>query len=248
MATRYSQREDSIPDLTNSQYESLSEYTQRHQQAPDKLSPNPYVIARVLTGDRPAAYINPATGVTPDSYSGKDEYLTEVFGRLGLVARKIDGDNGWNVARTAWRLDLLPTTNSLSDAYHRRLGVVYGYPEDAIEYFINNPDVTVTYCDLARSGIFSAEDIAYASIFVPYTHEKSIPMCERLIERGKMIRKRISELSDTWNIPELDQHAEDVHQDVASVYSGNGGTFNASTMFHPDVDVKRSDVEPLLSG
>lgn len=246
MATCDLPEESTIPDLTESQHRALREYTERHRAAPGKLAPHPITIARVLARDKPAACVDPVTGVTPDDYSGPDEYLPAIFERMDLAVRQIDGIDGWHVARSAWRLDLLPTTNSLSDAYHRRCGVVYGYPPSAIEHFINFPEVKVTHCDLARADIFPAEEIAY-TIFVPYTHEKTEGKYEELITKGKSIRNRISQLSDVWELPELDAHAEAVYQDVAAVYSGEDGTFNAPTMFPPDEEVTPRDVESLLS-
>lgn len=237
---------DPIPELTDAQHSALREYTERHRTAPEKLAPHPMTIARVVAQDRPAAHVTPITGVVPSGSADHDEYLPDVFGRMGLHTCQMEGDDGWYVARTAWRLDLLPPAATFTAAYHRRCGVFFGYPPDAVDWFIEHPDVHVTHCDIGRSGIIPPEDVAY-EIFIPYMHKKSIERYADVIAKGKAIRRRITELSSVWDLSGLDAHAQAVYDDVATVYAGGEGLFNAPMRFPPDVDVTPRDVEPLLS-
>lgn len=232
------------PELTDEQHYALREYTTQNREVDGKLAVHPISLARVLAHDKPAAYVDTVTGVAPQDNSPAD-YLAEIIDRIDLPARQGDG-SGWIVARTSWRLDLLPTTESRNNAYHKRCGVVYGYPQEAIEHFINFKEVNVTRCDLARAGVFPADEIAF-TVFVPYAHRGSIEKYEEMIEKGKAIRRRITELSRAWDLPELDEHAEEVYQDVAKVYAGDGGTFKPATTFPPDADVSKNDIVPLLS-
>lgn len=237
---------DPIPKLTAEQRAALREYTSHYRQAEDTLGSYPLVVARVLARDKPAACVKPVSDIVPDGYDGHDAYLPDVFGRMGLDTCQIVGDESWYIARTAWRLDLLPTEAIYTEAYHRRCGVFFGYPPAAIEHFIMHPDVTVTHCDVARAGLIAADDLAYL-IFISYAHEKTMERYQDLIARGKAIRRRLSELSETWDVPVLDAQAETVYQSVAAAYAGEGGLYSPPTTFPPDHDVTPSDVEPLLS-
>lgn len=236
---------DPIPELTDRQSRALKEYLDRHRRLRDKLAPHPMLIARVLADDKRGASVKPVTGVVPDGYADHDEYLPDLFERMGLSVTRMDGTDAFFVSRTAWRLGFLPDETSLSDAYHRRCGVFFGYPPDAIEYFINSDGVAVTHCDIARSGVIPAEDIAYL-VFVSYTHEQSLDQFDQMITLGKRLRARITELSAAWDLPGLDAHAEDVYQDYVAAFSGDGGTWNPPMTIHPDV-VTEDDVRPLLS-
>lgn len=238
---------DSIPDLTEQQYEALREYTKRHRQVEGQFAPHPCLLARVVAGDKPAACVDPVAAVVPEGYADSDDYLPDVFGRMGVHPTQIANDDSWHVSRTEWRLDLLPNEASYSDAYHRRCGVFYGYPKDAIEWFINESlNITATHSDVARSGVIPPEDMAYL-IFVSYSHRRELDQYRELINRGKAIRRRIDGLSRAWDLPGLAAHADDVYDDCASVYAGNGGSFDALSVFPPDVDVTKKDVRKLLS-
>lgn len=235
-----------IPDLTTTQYDAFREYTHRHRQLRDKLAPHPILIARVLADDKRGASMKPPTGVVPDEYDGQVDYLQDLFEQMGLVVSQRYDNEWYYVARSAWRLDLLPTNSTYTDAYHRRCGVFFDYPLDAIDAFINSDEVQVTLYDIARAGLIDPADIAYLS-FVSYLHRTTIPAYEKLIEQGKDNRERIAELSNTWDIPALDIHANDVYEDYVAAYSGSGSTWTPPMTIPPDADVTADDVRPLLS-
>lgn len=230
-----------IPELTTEQQHSLGAYIEGHRRD-ETFSLNPLKVARVLSGDKRGAYIN---AIREDRDRDPDEYLPPLFEALELPARKIDGIDGWNIARTEWRLDLLPTKQTLTDAYHRRCGVFYDYPHEAVEDFIETT-IKVTKRDLVRAGVFDAEEVAYLA-FVPYTYHNSVERYEMMIREGKKNRHRHSELAVVWDVPELENYADAIYQDFVAAYSGTGGTFSPPMMFPPDQNISLTDVEPLLS-
>lgn len=232
---------DPIPDLTTAQYDALCSYvTAHHDEATYSL--NPLTLTRILADDKRGGYIN---CIRENRDGDPDEYLPPLFEQLGLHARQITSVDGYNVARTSWRLELLPSEQTFSDAYHRRCGLFYDYPQVAVEDFIATT-INVTNRDMVRSGIFKAEEISYTS-FVSYTYHNNIEKYNEMIEKGKSIYYRYKQLSEAWDMPILETYATAVYEDMVSVYSGSGGSFNAPMMFPPDQDITRRDVESQLS-
>lgn len=208
-----------IPDLTNEQQHSLGVYIAEYQRD-ETFSLNPLKVARVLSGNKRGAYIS---AIREDRDGNPGEYLPPLFAALELPARKIDGIDGWNIAQTEWRLDHLLTEQTFTDAYHRRCGVFYDYPCEAIKDFIDTT-IKVTNRDLVRAGVFDASEMAYLA-FVPYTYHNSIEKCKLMVREGKKIRHRYSELAIMWDVPELENYADAIYQDFTAAYSGSGGTF-----------------------
>lgn len=229
--------------LTDKQHGAFREFTIRYRDEADGfLSHNPIVLARVVADDKPAAHLYISGDTHPD-FDDPVEYLRSLCNTFGLSMKKIKEVRGWSVGRSRWRLDLLPTRSIKTDAYHRRQGIVYGYPHDAIESFINT-ELNVTYCDLVRADVFSAEEVAYTA-FVSYSRYDSLEEYEKLIERGKRIRRRITELAEAWDLPLLDEYAEMLYDETVAAYRGEG--YSVATMFPPDDDVTKSDVTRLLA-
>lgn len=235
----------SPPSLSADQHSAFRAFIQRHRDETEgRISVNPILLARVLARDKPAADIDLKGNNTHPAFDDPDQYLHSLCDVLGLAVRKIKGLRSWTVGYSSWRLDLLPTTHSLTTAYHRRCGFVYGYPTDAICDFIETT-TKITNCDLVRAGIFSATDMAYLT-FVPYTYHNSISKFELLIEEGKAIRERMGHLATVWEMPLLDEYATLLHQDTTDVYLGQG-TYPVPTSFPPEQDVTQRDIESLLS-
>lgn len=235
---------DDIPDLTSHQREAVREFTSRYRdESEGRVSINPVLLARVLARDKPAAQVY-ISGETHPDFDNPDAYLYDLCSTFDLHMKNIKEARGWAIGRSRWRLDLLPTRFSETDAYHRRCGFVYGYPASAIEDFIETT-TNITNCDLVRAGIFSAEDVAYL-IFVSYHYHNSLKRYEERIEIGKQIRQRLTQLAEVWSLPILDEYATLLHNDVAEAYRGNA-TWNVPTTFHPEKTVSRSDVLSLLS-
>lgn len=232
---------DPIPDLTAEQHAALQSYLEAHY-TEETYSLNPLTLTRLLADDKRGGYIN---CIRKHRDGDPDEYLPPLFDQLGLYTRQIDGVDGYDVARTAWRLELLPSKKTLTDSYHRRCGLFYDYPQWAVEDFIITT-VNVTQRDMVRSGVFEAEEISYL-IFVPYTYHNNIEKYNELIENGKAIHHRYKQLSNVWCMPILETYATAVYDDTVAVYSGNGGSFSPPMMLPPDEKITKSDVEPLLS-
>lgn len=233
-----------IPSLSETQQEAFREFTRRYRdESEGRVSINPILLARVVAHEKPAAQIYLSGDTHPD-FNDPSAYLRGLCDPFDLHMRNIKEARGWAIGRSSWRLDLLPTQFSETDAYHRRCGFVYGYPTDAIEDFIETT-TKITNCDLVRAGIFSAEEVAYL-IFVSHTYHNSLERYEQRIELGKRIRRRIGQLADVWGMPILDDYATLLHDDVAEAYRGNA-SWNVPTIFPPEKTVSRSDVLSLLS-
>lgn len=243
-AARGSQVGDPIPALSDEQYRALREFIVRHRDETDgRISINPILLARVVADDKPAADIYLKGDKTHPDFDAPDRYLRSLCETLDLELRTIKGSRDWVVGRSRWRLECLPTVMDPTDAYHRRCGFVYGYPEDAIEEFIET-DIDVTNCDLVRAGIFAAEEIAYLT-FVPYARRKSLEQYEERIKRGKQTRRRLARFADAWDLPVLDDYATLLYNDVVDSYRGDA-TWSPLTLFPPGQTVDREDVLALF--
>lgn len=232
-----------IPDLSEKQYSALREYIVRHRHE-DTCSTTPLRLARVLAHDKPATLILTPPEVTPPSEQAPDEYLVALLDRIEFPHRQVGGLPGWIVASSPGRLDLLPTVKNgvFSDAYHRRLGVVFGYPSEAIDYFIHKDGSESTKSDLVQSGEFDATEVAYTR-FVCYDYPKTRAKYEHHIAIGREIRQRISQLARAWDLPVLDALADESYDDEVQALK-NGGRSSTSTLTI-DFDWKR---EQPMSG
>lgn len=234
----------SIPPLSAAQHSTFREFIRRHRDETDgRISVNPILLARVLAGDKPAADIDLKGEETHPNFDDPDEYLYSICDTLDLHARKIKGIRSWTVGHSSRWLDLLPTVKSSTDAFHRRCGIVYGYPSDAIENFTETTAKITTY-DLIRADIFTKEEITYMT-FVPYIYHNSLEWYEWLIERGKEIKTRIGQIATVWDLPLLDEYAQLLYSDNVEIYNGDRG-FQFPSMFSPEQTVTRREVVDLL--
>lgn len=201
----------SIPDLSDEQYLALREFVVQHIDE-GTCSTTPLRLARVLACDKPATLILTPPEITPRSEQSPEKYLVDLLDRIDYPYRQFTGLPGWIVSSSPGRLDLLPTTKTTCDAYHRRLGVVFGYPRDAIEYFINKDKSQSTKIDLVQSGEFDATEVAYTK-FVCYSYPKTPEKFEHHILVGRENRRQIGQLARTWDLPELDTLADNAYND-----------------------------------
>lgn len=169
-------------------------------------------LTLVVSGDKPAVFI---------SSEEWDEHFFELIDWLDLTVHQMNQMPGWFVAPVHGRLDLLPS-NGLHEpknaAWHRRLGVVLGYPTDAIEYFINRDSQTGAH-ERVENDDFSPDEIAFAD-FVFYRHDDSINGYEQAIADGKAIRARFFELAHMWDVPVIESLAEAFYQRSVEIYRG----------------------------
>lgn len=195
---------------------------------------DPLKMALVVSGDKPALYLQPAEWAFPGPQFSvtSDERFLELMEELGLTTHQMEGMNGWFVAPVHGRLDLLPSTvRAPTDAaWHRRLGTVLGYPSEAIEFFIDTSGAKRTQPrDLVDNGTFTPEEMAYTQ-FVFYIHNDSSDGYEQAIEDGKVTRARFTELAKQWDLPVIESLAAAFYQLAVDVYSGEREGFPGETV------------------
>lgn len=209
--------------LSAEQRDALGRWMCRHH---DHESFGPALLfALVVSGDKPATHITPRSWAFPGSQFETDERFLDFVDVLDLEAHTLREGQGWYVAPTHARFDLLPSSvrAPTTAAWHRRLGTVFGYPSTAITHFIET-DSRVDSRTRVENNDFTPEEIAYAEL-VFYRHDDSIAGYERAIENGKTIRARFTELADRWELPTLDQMAEEYYQLAIAVYAGEKDAF-----------------------
>lgn len=219
-----------VPNLSDKQYHALREFIILHREE-GTCSATPTRLARVLAHDKPATLLQTPSEITLPRDCSPDEYLVDLLDQIGFPHRQVVGVPGWIVSSSSWRLDLLPTTKNtfrLPDAYHKRLGVVFGYPSEAIDYFIHKDGSEPTKFDLVESGTFNANEVAYTR-FVCYGYPKTQEKFENYISSGIEIRRRINQLAREWDMPELDALADEVYNDEVKTLE-NGGRETTPTL------------------
>lgn len=230
------------PAITDTQHRLLTDYIQRHNDA-GTYSMNPIHLARVLAGDRPAGALTPLHDIdVPDEYDDVDEYVPELAEQMGLYHRTIGEYFDVYVSFSSRRLDLLPTVKVMNDAFHKRLGVVLGYPPSAVDRFLEE-SVSVTWMDMVRAEIFDPEDVAF-TVFVPYAYHGSLSKYRELIDVGKDIKQRMHHRARMWDMDNLNEYVDDVYDDAIASYAGDdGGSFNPGTSVPLDEQITPSDLE-----
>lgn len=195
---------------------------------------DPLTMSLVVAGDKPAMYLQPSKWAFdgPRFGGNTDEQFVDLMETLGLTTHQMKEMNGWFVAPVHGRLDLLPSTvRAPTDAaWHRRLGVVLGYPYEAIEFFIDTSGAKRTQPrDLVDNGTFTPEEMAYIQ-FVFYIHNDSSDGYEQAIEDGKVTRARFTELAKQWDLPVIESLAAAFYQLAVDVYSGEREGFPGETV------------------
>lgn len=180
----------------------------------------PIHFIRVIVGDKPATYLQQFEWDNDDSPFNSEEELLAFVEDLGLLHHQQENNRNHTICRSSRQLNLLASIPQLRSktAQQWRLGIVYGYPREDVEWFIRDEDRT-TPRDRVNNGDFSPEEMAYVD-FVAYVNEDSIEGYERAIENGKRVRALLSDVTDDWQLPIIDQIATDHYQLSLSVYSG----------------------------
>lgn len=181
----------------------------------------PIWLALLLAGQKPATEIT--TLSLPNYLDGDqspitDEEVAEVF---GLVAHRWDKHDLF-VSRTHWWIGILPSQQADLDAYHRRLGCFFGFPEEDIKYFLSSDNHNQTMPEeLVADGVFQPGEMAFER-FIPQGKDDSIEGYERAIKAGKNNRKIIETYANKWGLQKLDDYAERLYQDTIEDYSSFG--------------------------
>lgn len=229
-------------ELTDTQQTALGRYAELRHETGVALR-EPLWLALVIAGDKPACFtgqgLEPPSNVPRNGWAFElaeqavpkdmdlevisfdeampDMTVADALDEFDLAYQEMGGA-GWYVARTSWRLGLLPTVRKGTvgvEAYHRRLGCFFGYSHQDIEYFIESEPPRTSATDLVEAGAFEPEEIAYTT-FVPERYAGSIDRYERAIETGKTIHERINDLAKKWDIPPLETLVETVYKNAIS--------------------------------
>ncbi|MFC6964941.1 hypothetical protein [Halocatena marina] len=204
------------PAITDEQRRELGRYLGSHRDDPHR---DPLKVALVLAGDRPAAFISPDPWMSLRSLLEFHNGSVKLFELFDLSSREVRDVPGWFVARNSWRLDLLPTVLNGCSGYHRRLGTVLGYPQAAIEQFIERESLEVPE-EFAKRGQFDTETLAFAK-FVFYLPEATVDGYRRAIQQGKDRYARLCTLAELWQLPDLKILADEIRTEfVTNVDSG----------------------------
>jgi hypothetical protein len=204
--------------LSATQRRAFSQYVRVHCHD-DSWFRTPLRLALVLAGDKPATLIDPCPWAFPESPLQSPDCALPLLDQLNLAYKRIRDLPGVIVAASSGRLELLPTVMNPCDAYHRRLGVVLGYPSTAIEYFLQKDGVPTPAHEYVEHGLFEASEMAYTG-FVFYTPEDSNAGYRRAITAGKATRAHLSELADSWEIPALETLADGIYEEYRAECSG----------------------------
>lgn len=180
----------------------------------------PIQFTRVLAGDKPATILQQRDWNAPESPFDSEEDVLAFIEDLRLFHRQQKKSRSHTVSNSSWRLDLLPTVARAraKEAMHKRLGVLYGYPREDIEWFSRRSE-RVSPRERVDDGSFTAEEMAFVD-FLGYRCEDSIEGFERAVEEGQRIRSLVETVAESWRLPVLDRLAEDHYQLSVAVYSG----------------------------
>jgi hypothetical protein len=168
---------------------------------------HPLDFALLLAGEKPACTMHPSKEEFPDDPFHPAAGLRRLCDQFDLALHKPREVSWWFVAPVDGRLDLLPSGNRCprNEAWHRRLGVVLGYPPSAVEAFIRRLTTHREWTEpneLVHEGHFTPEEIAYAGV-VPYRYDDSITGYEQAIRDGKRVRECLDHHAERWAVPEL---------------------------------------------
>lgn len=169
-------------------------------------------LARTIAGDKPASMLQ--SGFVNDGPFLSVERAAAFLREMGMTTEE-RGDAHY-IAQTHARLELLPSSagTSATDGLTRRMGAFYGYPEQDVEWFIRtHSDERITPRERAETGDFTPAELAYTN-FLSYMNEDSIGGYQRAIAEGKRIRELLTAIADEWNIPVIEEIAEN-HQQAA---------------------------------
>lgn len=216
MGTAALHRSITAPDLSETQRQELGRYLSYYR---DETVREPLRLALMIAGDKPATLVAPEPWITLRSPLTFSNGSVELFNVFDLASREIRDVPAWFVARSSGRLDLLPTVrNGDCDAYHRRLGVIFGYPPREIDSYITHEGERTRPDDFVEAGVFTPEEMAYAE-FVFYMSDDSEEGYTRAIAAGKRTYERLTELADYWHLPDLQTIADSLYEYQVEKYS-----------------------------
>lgn len=210
--------------FSQSQHSVFTEWMEEYREEYEQFS-FPIRFSLTLSGDKPATIIQGSDWKFYDSPFESEEDALQFIEELGLSLHQVRKERSYYVSHSPIQFDFLPSTSSTSanDAWHRRLGTVFGYPQEEIEWFVNKDD-RIEPRDRVEKGEFTPDEMAFVDL-LDYNHEDSIEGYENAIESGRAVRERIEELADEWDMPILDQLAEDHYDLSRSIYAGERDYF-----------------------
>jgi hypothetical protein len=193
-----------ITRITADERQALREYLGNYVENEQYDIIRPLMFVLVLSGDKPAATIQPSRDAFPDHPWVPQTGLKQLCDRLNVVAHHRRALSWWFVAPVDGRLDLLPSNDRAerNEAWVRRLGVILGYPPPAIECFIEKAGEWTEPHELVVTGQFSPEEMADAG-FIVYRHDDSVEGYEWAVRHGRRVRQRLEALAEQWDVPEL---------------------------------------------
>ncbi len=193
-----------ITTITTAERQALREYLGNCVDNELFGDPQPLLFVLMLAGEKPAIAFDPRNEAFPEyPFAARQgvRHLCETFD-LALETRL--ATPFWVVAPVHGRLDLLPTSNrsERSQAWERRLGVVFGYPPKAVESFVARSEDWMAARERVRDGQFSAEEMADVGL-LGHRCENTQEGYEMAIQDGRRVRRRLEQLAEKWDFPEL---------------------------------------------
>lgn len=200
-----------LETMTEEQREVFRQYLSARRETEIELR-EPIWLALLLACERPATEL--LTLAKPPISTAPEPSITveEVVDSFDLVYEK-HTSHSIDVARTAWRFDLINSSEGWSEAHVRRAGCFFGYPPADIEHYLTSEPPDTQPAELVEAGLFRPAEVAFTA-FLPQRHDDSIAGYKRAIETGKRIRKTIADLANVWALPELETWTEQLYQDA----------------------------------
>ncbi|WP_330633610.1 hypothetical protein [Halocatena halophila] len=212
-----------IPELSMDQRLVLSEYFSAFCNTGEAFR-EPVRLALVLANEKPATIVDPPPDMCPWSPLSTPHCAVKLLDSLNLEYQKITDSPGWFVAKNSMWLEMLPSTKTVNDAYHRRLGTVMGYPHNAIEEFVDNGGNALAPRDYVDQGIFTASEIGYTAFvcYLPINTENSY---QQVISLGKERYRLLQQLSNQWGIPNLGTLTDNIYRKYRAVFARELSSF-----------------------
>lgn len=192
----------------------FKEYISYHQEHGRDYK-EPLQMALVLGGEKPATTFKP-----PEELFSQYPDLSpqKLIKKWDLYYRPAPSDSALMVSSSPLWFDLLPTVDLDTEIGTRRYGLFFGYPFDAIDYFHRAKGAILPGRKYVSQDGFSAEDMAY-SVFTFYRPEDSKTGYKRAIDTGKKRYSRLHELADEWDLQNLSEMTDQLHEDFTTRYS-----------------------------
>ncbi len=186
-------------------------------------------FALVIAGEKPATVVQAEWNCANSPFSTEREFI-RLFERLGCTTRRFSALHGWIVGHARGRFDLLPTTWNVAHnaGWHRRLGVLFGYPACDIRRFLDDRE-WIRPRARVESGTFTPAEVANTA-FLCHRFEDSIDGYRRAIAWGRRLHTRYQQLAQSWELPILAAIADRQYEIAEAVYSGERAGFRGEVM------------------